>query len=138
MARYCNYSTETPRFERCINFAEPGGYRCSEHLIKKQKREGDLETSAKIAFRKQMNFECAECGGYAVEIDHIIEMIDFAPEDRWMANLPSNLQLLCYDHHLKKTANFRKSRIDVGDPNDRSTTARNRKKKRMRSRGFYY
>lgn len=138
MARYCNWSTETPRFERCLNLAEPGGYRCSEHLIKKQKRQGDLETAVKEAVRQRDNYKCVICGSPAKEVDHIDELASFEPEDKWRANLPSNLQTLCFHHHAVKTARFRKEAIVLDDPDDTSTTARNRKKKRRRKQGFHY
>lgn len=138
MARYCNWSTETPRFERCMNLAEEGTYRCAEHAIKKKRREGDLSSSEKNKIREYFGFKCAICGSYATEIDHIEELDTFAPDEKWKANLLSNLQLLCFHHHSVKTARYRKSKIDVGDPNDRSTSARNRKKKRRRAQGFHY
>ena len=138
MARYCNWSTETPKFERCLNLAEPGGYRCSEHQIKKRKRTGDMTTAAKDAVRQRDGNVCAQCGQPAHEVDHILELDEFAPDDKWKANLPSNLQLLCFHHHAVKTARYRKEKIDLGDPDDTSTSARNRKKKRRRQQGFHY
>lgn len=138
MAKQCSWYREQPKYEACLNMAVPGKSRCEEHALKKVKRAGDMETEAKNAFRKRNGNICAECGAPAYEIDHIVELSEFAPEDKWKANLPSNLQLLCYDHHLRKTNEFRKEQIVLKDPNDQRTSARNRKKQRRRKRGFYY
>ena len=139
MARYCNWSTESPRFQRCRAIAEPGTYRCSEHQTKKvYKRSGDLTTAMKNAIRKRDNFECAVCGEYADEVDHVVELNEFGPDEKHLANRPSNLQLLCGKHHKDKTGAYRKSLIVEDDVHDTSTTARNRKKKRRRAQGFYY
>lgn len=138
MARYCTWSTETPRFERCLNLAEPGGYRCSEHQVKKKKRIGDLTTQAKEAVRQRDGYRCVRCGAPAHEVNHIQELSSFAPEDKWRANLPSNLETLCFQHHAQETARYRKEQIILDDPDDTSTSARNRKRKRMRKQGFYF
>ena len=138
MARYCTWSTETPSFERCLNIAEPGGYRCSEHIVKKPRRKGDLATQVKNSIRQRDGGVCAVCGSPANEVDHIVELNEFAPDDKWKANLPGNLQLLCFHHHTLKTVQYGKTQISIDDPDDTSTSARNRKKKRRRQQGFYY
>lgn len=123
-----------------MNFAENGASRCAEHKIKKRKRKGDLTSAQKEQVRRSFNYTCAEpgCVGEAHEVDHIVELSEFPEGEEWKANLSSNLQALCFYHHSLKTADYRKSQIDVGDPNDRSTSARNRKKKRRRAEGFHY
>lgn len=138
MARYCNYFTETPRYERCMNLAVEGSSRCADHPIKKKRRTGDLTRAQKEAARKAHHGTCAVpgCTRKAFEVDHIVELNEFSPERRWMANLPSNLQLLCFEHHLLKTNEYRRSMVGIPDPNDRSTSARNRKKLRRKARGF--
>jgi 5-methylcytosine-specific restriction endonuclease McrA len=109
-----------------------------EHPKEKVKRQGDLDTAAKNAIRDRFGRKCAICGQFAIEVDHIVEMAEFAPEDKWRANLPSNLQLLCFQHHAEKTAKYRRDKIVLDDPDDTSTSARNRKKKRRRKNGIYY
>lgn len=133
MARYCNWSTETPRFQRCRQIAVEGTYRCEEHQIKRKTRKGHLSGSQRAAVRQAFGGVCAipGCTQSAHEVDHIVEVNEFAPDEKWKANLPSNLQVLCFKHHLMKTNEYRKSLIDLGDPNDTSTSARNRKKKRV-------
>lgn len=134
MARYCNWSTEVPRFERCRNLAVEGTYRCEQHKIQKRARKGNLTGAQKQKVRDAFGGICASpgCSNPAHEVDHIVELNEFPPDEKWKANLPSNLQVLCFQHHLLKTNAYRKSLISEGDPNDRSTSARNRKKKRMK------
>lgn len=138
MAKQCSWFTENPRYEQCIETAVPGTSRCEEHTIKKKKRKEDLTTAAKNAFRKRKDNKCSRCGKEAYEVDHIVELNEFADDEKWKANLPSNLQLLCYYCHLEKTNEYKKSKIELKDPNDYSTSARNRKKQRRRKQGFYY
>lgn len=123
-----------------MNFAEEGKSRCAEHRLKKRPRSGNLTTEQKEQVRKSYGGTCAEpgCSAEAFEVDHIVELNEFPEEEKWRANLQGNLQVLCFYHHQLKTALYRKSKIDVGDPNDRSTSPRNRKKKRRRAQGFYY
>lgn len=137
--KYCSWYTEEPRYERCMNFAEPGKSRCADHRLQKKVRSGNLTTDQKERVRASYGGLCAHpgCRAEAFEVDHIVELNEFPEEEKWRANLQSNLQVLCFYHHQIKTAEYRKSKIDVGDPNDRSTSARNRKKKRRRAQGFY-
>lgn len=121
-----------------MNIALPGSSRCEEHQVKKTKRTESLTTEAKNAFRKRAGNVCAECNEYAYEVDHIIELNEFPEDEKWKADLPSNLQLLCYEHHLRKTNQYKKDQIVLRDPNDYSTSARSRKKSRRRKQGFYY
>lgn len=137
MAKQCAWYTEIPRYEQCIEAAVPGTSRCEEHKIEKRKRKENLTTEAKNAFRKRMGNVCAECNEAAYEVDHIVELNEFPDDEKWKADLPSNLQLLCYEHHLKKTNRYRKEQIVLSDPNDYSTSARNRKKKRRRKMGYW-
>ena len=139
MAKYCSWYTEEPKYERCYNFAEPGKSRCEDHRLKKRARKGNLTFEQKEHVRRTFGGICAVpgCQGEAHEVDHIVELDQFPEGEKWKANLSENLQILCFYHHSLKTAEYRKSKIDVGDPNDRSTSARNRKKKRMRAQGFY-
>ncbi|MDD2326573.1 MAG: hypothetical protein PHW63_11370 [Alphaproteobacteria bacterium] len=123
-----------------MNFAEEGKYRCSDHPTKKRKRSGDLTYEQKEEVRASFNHTCAipDCGGEAFEVNHIIELDQFPEEQKWRANLRENLNVLCFYHHQIETARYRKSKIVIDDVNDRSTSARNRKKKRRRSQGFHY
>lgn len=139
MARICNWSTETPRFQRCLELAEPGTYRCKDHQTKKvYRRSGELTEAVKRVVRERFNYECAVCGEYANEVDHIVELNEFAPTEKHRANMLSNLQLLCSKHHLEKTNGYRTSLIEDMQFHDYSTSARNRKKKRRKKQGFYY
>lgn len=130
--RYCSWYTEEPKYERCYNLVEDGKTRCEEHK-KKKTRTGDLTTAQKKAVREAYGNVCAICGKEAYEVDHIRELSDFPEKDQWKANLPSNLQVLCFEHHLRKTNEYRRN--IAGD--DRYTSARNRKNKRRRDRGMY-
>lgn len=138
MAKLCNWYEEFPKYVRCDNFAEPGEYRCEEHPKEKiYKRSGDLTEAHKDAIRQRDNYQCAVCGEYAIEVDHIEELALFSDADRWKANLASNLQLLCKKHHKNKTNEFRESRAKKDDDMyDRSISARARKKRRLRNLGY--
>lgn len=138
--KYCNWSTETPKFERCMNIAEEGTYRCKEHPVKKRRRQGDLTNKQRNQVRDSFGGVCAEpgCRKPGHDVDHIVELNEFAPDEKHLANMPSNLQLLCFEHHLIKTNEYRQSLIHAKDPNDRSTSARNRKKLRRKIQGFQY
>ena len=138
MAKQCAWYTETPRYEQCIEPAVPGSSRCENHKIQKKKRKESLTTEAKNAFRKRAGNVCAECNQPAYEVDHIVEIHEFPDGDKWKADLPSNLQLLCYEHHLQKTNRYKRDKIVLKDHSDYSTSARNRKKQRRRKLGFYY
>lgn len=83
-------------------------------------------------------WKCVQCGQQATEVNHIVPFSVFPPDEKWKANLPSNLESLCLKHHAIITARQRKEFIVLDDPNDTSTSARNRKKKRRRKQGFYY
>lgn len=139
MARLCNWSTETPRFQRCLNIAEPGTYRCAEHQTKKvYRRSGDLTGPMKKIVRKKYDYRCAVCGEKANQVDHIRELNEFPPDKKYLANMLSNLQLLCDKHHEEKTNTYRTSLVEEPDYFDYSTSGRNRKKKRRKRQGFYY
>ena len=119
--------------------AEPGSYRCKEHQTKKvYRRSGELTETMKEVVRKRGDYKCAICGEYAKEVDHIVELNEFSPERKYLANRLSNLQLLCREHHLEKTNKYRTSLVETPDYFDYSTSARNRKKKRRKKQGFYY
>jgi 5-methylcytosine-specific restriction endonuclease McrA len=81
---------------------------------------------------------CVKCGQPASEVNHIKQLSLFPLDERWKANLPSNLEALCLKHHAIITAQQRKDAIVLDDPDDTSTSARNRKKKRMRKAGYHF
>lgn len=133
--RYCNWSQEYPEWKRCRKPAVPGTYRCEDHQTNKQGRRGGLTYAQKQFVREKFNFRCAICGKPAHEVDHIVEYHEFY--DPREADKLDNLQLLCDEHHLEKTGRYRKSLIEEAGYFDRSTSARNRKKKKLRKQGFY-
>ena len=137
MARYCTYYTENP-YTPCMNIAVKGTYRCPEHPKTKPHRSGDMTAATRQSVLMRDNYKCVECGQPADEVNHIVPFARFSEEEKWKANMPSNLESLCLKHHAIKTAQQRKEDIVLDDPNDRSTSARNRKKKRRRKQGFYY
>lgn len=136
--KYCCWYTETPRYERCMNIAVPGTSRCSEHPVKKRKRAGGLTAAQKAQVKRSFGNRCAVpgCTRPGHDVDHIVELNEFPPDEKWKANLPSNLQLLCFEHHLLKTNSYRRSLVSEPEPDDRSTSARNRKKLRRKARGY--
>lgn len=138
MAKYCNWYTEDPSYQDCQNRAEPGKRRCAEHKqVYKTRRTGDLTDAEKEYIRKRDDHRCAECGAYANDVDHIVELARISDADRWRANSPSNLQLLCPKHHNIKTAKFRtENAVKPASMYDRSISARARKKRRMRDQGY--
>lgn len=138
--KYCSWHIESPKYQRCMNFAEEGKSRCADHRLKKRARKGNLTASQREMVIKSQGGLCNEpgCHGEAIEVDHIVELDQFEEHEKWKANISSNLQGLCFYHHQLKTADYRKSKISLSDPNDRSTSARNRKKQRRRKQGFYY
>lgn len=138
MARYCTFYTENP-YEPCMNVAVKGTYRCQEHPNKARPgRAGDMTSAIRQSVLARDNYKCVECGQPATEVNHIIPFASFPPEEKARANSLTNLESLCMKDHAVKTAKQRKDWIIVDDPDDFSTSARNRKKKRMRKRGFYY
>lgn len=137
MARLCTYFDENP-YTPCMNLAVKGTYRCPEHPKTKPHREGDMTNAVRESVMARDHHKCVECGQPATEVNHIVPFSRFAPDEKWKANMPTNLEALCLKHHAIKTAHQRKEDIVLADPNDTSTSARNRKKQRRRKQGFYY
>ena len=122
-----------------MNVAVKGTYRCQEHPKKARPgRAGDMTSAIRQSVLARDNYKCVECGQPATEVNHIIPFASFPPDEKARANSLTNLESLCMKDHAVKTAKQRKDWIIVADPADFSTSARNRKKKRMRKRGFYY
>ena len=140
--RICNYYTETPRYQRCSNAAIEGSSHCAEHQQPTPVRAGELSDAVKNKVREQYGHVCAECGAPAKEVDHIVPLAEFSPGQKHLANLMSNLQLLCETHHKRKTAEQLRAEAErnLNGINfyDTSTSARNRKKKRRRAQGIWY
>lgn len=135
MPKLCSWFTETPSYKRCMNFAEPGESRCKEHKISK-KREGDMARAIRNEVWESYDGICAICGQPGYEVDHIDELDSFPVHQRWRANLKTNLQVLCFMCHSKKTRDYNHSLGADMDPNNRTTSHRNRKRKRLRREGF--
>ncbi|CAM3966636.1 HNH endonuclease [Tsukamurella strandjordii] len=116
-------------------------YRCEQHPVTenfdanqraRRRRIKPLTTAEKDHIRERDWHVCRECGAPANQVDHIVEIADGGD------NRPSNLQLLCDEHHALKTAQSRRD----GDPRDGATkrrelSARALQKRRLRERGFY-
>ena len=125
----------------CSRRAEqaPNGddFRCKEHWRKstldanqraRQQRIKALTEREKGAIRERDFHVCRECGAPARQVDHIVEIADGGD------NRPSNLQLLCDDHHAAKT---RRSQEDWNAGPRRGTSARAQAKRRARAAGVY-
>lgn len=137
MARFCTYFTEDP-YTPCMSFAEPGKYRCAQHRKKPRAgRPGDMTQAIRASVLARDHGKCVKCGQPATEVNHIVPFGKFPPDEKWRANLPSNLESLCMHDHAVITARQRQDDIIIDDPNDTSTSARNRKKKRLRKQGRY-
>lgn len=110
-------------------------FRCADHLriswegVSDKKRRIPALTEPQKTFIRERDFGiCRFCGEPANEVDHIREVADGGD------NRPSNLQLLCDDHHKEKT---RKSQEDWKDDGDRGTSPRAVAKRRRRRQGLY-
>lgn len=136
MARFCTYFTENP-YEPCTNIALKGTYRCAEHPQEYNPgRQGDMTEAMRRSILERDNHKCVKCGARAEEVNHIVAFSSFAPEDKWKANMASNLESLCRSCHKEITNEQRREWIVVDDMYDFSTSARNRKKKRRRKYGL--
>lgn len=129
--RFCSWFTEEPRYRACTNAALPGKSRCAEHQIKR--RQGDFTAAIRRQVVDLYGGRCAVCGEPGTEVDHIVELAEFQPHERWQANLISNLQLLCFMHHSAKTRAYNAAEEN---PNDYHRSARSRKRSRMRRNNF--
>ena len=120
-------------YHACHNLALPGTTRCVEHPL--PKKESHTTDSIRKRVRELYDGKCAICGKPGTEVDHIIELSEFQPHEKYLANRLDNLQLLCFEHHVQKTTAFNQ-RFAPTDPNDFSVSARARKRRRMRQQGF--
>lgn len=135
MSRLCGWYTETPTYQECGAIIPDGETRCEKHRIQKA-RQLDLTEAAKKIVRDRAHGYCERCGAPGVEIHHIRELSSFAPWEKNLANHPNNLQLLCFNCHAQLTKDFNSSFSSVVDDNDFRTSARSRKRRRLRARGF--
>ena len=100
----------------------------SANQRERQRRIKKLTEVEKDFVRDRDWHVCRECGAPARQVDHIVEIADGGD------NRPSNLQLLCDDHHAAKT---RRSQEDWNPGNRRGTSARAQAKRRARAAGVY-
>lgn len=135
--KLCNWFVEFPEYRRCFNPVEVGSDRCAKHRRERAPRPGALSQAVKDYVRRRDKYSCAVCGGPALEVDHIRELSSFEDWELPQANSLTNLQLLCDVHHREKTDAYlaRVARRPVVF-HDRSTSARARKRRRLRSLGF--
>jgi len=49
------------------------------------------------------HYSCADCGGRAEEVHHIIELTPENIQDRTISLNPDNLMSLCHDCHTRRT-----------------------------------
>lgn len=143
MAKQCNWTQESP-FQACTALAINGTYRCRAHQVIRPVRYGELSRKEKEAIRARDEHQCVECGRPTEIVDHIVPLSEFDFNERWKANLPSNLQLLCESHHNNKTTDEKRAKHEepefdpLASMRDRSVSNRARKKARSRAKGIYY
>lgn len=94
----------------CATLTLDGSDRCPEHEAEAKARRrdratrrapGGAYTAARKAYRSApASFTCAQCGarGVPLEVDHIRPLADGG------SDYPSNIQLLCVQHHREKTS----------------------------------
>ncbi|AET09763.1 terminase small subunit [Gordonia phage GTE5] len=135
--KLCSWrDSENPSI-KCSRRAEqaPNGddFRCKEHWrksfgMKVPRRVRPLTEDEKNYIRERDFHVCRECGAPAHQVDHIVEVVDGG------GNEPSNLQLLCDEHHAEKTRLSQEAwKPDVR----RGTSARAQAKRRVRAAGLY-
>lgn len=118
---------------RAVEAPNGDDFRCQEHWRKTLAGKGPRRvrplTEAEKNFVRERDFHvCRECGEPAHEVDHIVEVADGG------GNEPSNLQLLCDEHHARKT---RLSQEAWNPGVRRDTSARAQAKRKARERGLY-
>jgi hypothetical protein len=111
-------------------------FRCESHQRKawagasdRRRRVPPLTPEEKAFIRERDWHACRTCGEPANEVDHIVEVADGG------TNVPSNLQLLCAEHHAEKTRTSQEAW--KSDDARRGTSARAKAKRRRRAQGFY-
>lgn len=134
-ARFCSWTGNGERFDKCRNLVTGNNYRCPEHQVKRDRSSHRLTEHQKREIREYFQYRCAVagCNERAHQIDHIREITDFPANQMHLANQISNLQLLCDLHHYQKTSRYIRENTPAVD----TTSARNRKHKRMRDNGLW-
>ncbi|QAU06351.1 HNH endonuclease [Gordonia phage WhoseManz] len=133
----CSWRDPEDASRGCSRRAEeaPNGddFRCRAHWRKTLAGKGPrrvrpLTIAEKEYIRERDHHACRECGEFAHEVDHIVEVADGG------GNEPSNLQLLCDRHHAAKT----RASQEAWNPGvRRDTSARAQAKRKARAAGLY-
>ena len=112
------------------DFRCPSHQRVSWEGVSDKRRRVPALTEAEKNFVRERDWGvCCYCGAEAREVDHVKEVSDGGD------NRPSNLQLLCDEHHREKTR--RGQEEWKADDARRGTSARAKAKRRRRQQGFY-
>lgn len=110
-------------------------FRCAEHQRESFRGAGDkrrrvppLGKAEKDFIRERDYHVCRQCGAPAHEVDHIVEVADGG------GNNPSNLQLLCDEHHRSKTRRSQVAHLQGRE--HKAQLARARRYRRSGRKGF--